>query len=189
MRALSAQTCVLVVAAISLPLLTRSARAQTTPDGSIVQEVVPQGSPPATEPPPPPAQPPQPPKADAGSSPQAPSDAQPATSTGQWVYTNQYGWIWIPYGDEYVFTPADESAEPYEFIYWPTRGWIWVAAPWIWGIGPLPYFGVFGPWHYHWYRGPVFHPRSAARPLFHGGYGHPPAVHGGVVHSGGGHHR
>jgi hypothetical protein len=36
---------------------------------------------------------------------------------GQWVYTEQYGWIWIPYGDRYVYAPDDvEGAYPYTYV-------------------------------------------------------------------------
>src|ERR1700737_4895159 len=32
---------------------------------------------------------------------------QPGPS-GQWVYTDQYGWVWMPYGAQYVYEPAYE---------------------------------------------------------------------------------
>ena len=104
--------------------------------------------------------------------PQAPpADAQPGTS-GQWVYTQQYGWVWMPYGDAYSYVPPDGEGEPYEYVYYPDYGWTWIVAPWIWGFGPWPYFGVFGPAHFGWYghgwwRSPW---RWRYRPApFHGG--------------------
>jgi hypothetical protein len=137
----------------------------------------PKGSPPMKAPPPPPVNPPPPPTA------KVPEDL------GQWVYTSQYGWVWMPYGDEYVYTPPDDQGQPYEYLFYPDYGWIWVVAPWIWGIGPFPYFGVgAGEWNYHWYRGPAYNARMPGRPLFHGGYGgHISGGHfGGGGHVGGG---
>src|SRR5437870_4409488 len=32
---------------------------------------------------------------------QAPA-SPPPQQTGQWVYTSQYGWVWMPYGRQYV---------------------------------------------------------------------------------------
>jgi hypothetical protein len=75
------------------------------------------------------------------------SDAAPA---GQWVYTEQYGWIWMPYGDAYSYVPPD-AGEPYEYVYYPAYGWTWVVAPWIWGYGPWPYFGIYGAASFGWY--------------------------------------
>src|ERR1700694_2639861 len=70
---------------------------------------------------------------------QAP-DAQTASS-GQWVYTQQYGWVWMPYGDAYSYVPPDGEGEPYEYVYYPSYGWTWGVGPWVWGYGPLPEFG------------------------------------------------
>jgi hypothetical protein len=78
------------------------------------------------------------------------ADTQPDTS-GQWVYTQQYGWVWMPYGDDYSYVPPGGEGEPYEYVYYPDYGWTWIVAPWIWGFGPWPYFGVFGPAHFGWY--------------------------------------
>jgi hypothetical protein len=90
----------------------------------------------------------------------APAAAQPGTA-GQWVYTEQYGWIWMPYGTQYTYEGgSDNVAQPYSYAYYPAYGWMWLAAPWVWGWGGYPYFGVVGPWHYPWYRG-----------LYHAGYG------------------
>src|SRR5664280_2245442 len=68
--------------------------------------------------------------------------AQVAESAdGQWVYSDQYGWIWMPYAQAYTYvTPA---GSPYEYVYYPTFGWRWVYAPWVLGWGPAPYWGVY----------------------------------------------
>jgi len=119
----------------------------------------------AVQPPTPaPAQPPPPP----GQIPAPP--AAGAEVPGQWVYTQQYGWIWMPYGDTYT-REAPAGSPPNMYVYWPASGWCWVSAPWVWGWGPLPFFGVLGPvrfgwWGHgygHWYgfRG---HYRSWGRP-------------------------
>ena len=99
--------------------------------------------PPAENVPAPPPRPPAPP----------PQDKQPAV-TGQWMYTTQYGWVWIPYDARYTFEPDSAAAYPYQYAYRVNLGWRWLAAPWVWGWGPHPYFGYWGPWHFHWYRGP-----------------------------------
>lgn len=78
--------------------------------------------------------------------------ASPTDSTGQWVYTQQYGWVWAPYGDTYSYVPPDGAGEPYEYVYYPSYGWTWLVAPWVWGIGPWPYFGIFGPSHFGWFH-------------------------------------
>jgi hypothetical protein len=75
---------------------------------------------------------------------------------GQWVYTVQYGWLWMPYGIQYVFEPSKAGAPPKAYVYYLGFGWRWIAAPWIWGWGPVPNYGDEGPWHFAWYRGPKF---------------------------------
>lgn len=80
--------------------------------------------------------------------------------TGQWVYTHQYGWVWMPYGRQYVDEGTYGADSPYEYVYSVSIGWSWVAAPWLWGWGAYPYFGVWGPSHFSWYRG-----------LYRSGYG------------------
>jgi hypothetical protein len=156
--------------AVVCPSLALSQSTPTSPGdpSAAPAEITPQGTAPDKKPPPPPAKIPTPPSASASAKPAAPA---PPEETGQWVYTGQYGWVWAAYGDEYVYTPADEAGDPYEYVYAPGRGWAWVAAPWIWGTGPLPYFGVGGPWRFHWYRGPAYHFRASGRPLFRGSYG------------------
>lgn len=148
-----------------------------TPDDATAAapEATPKGEPPMAQPPPPPATLPAPPVGAQTPSVQAPE-------LGQWIYTSQYGWVWVPYGDDYVYTPADDAAEPFVFLFYPGYGWGWYAAPWIWGVGPLPYFGAAGPWRFHWYRGPAYHRRTPERPLFRGGYG---SMHTGEGRAGG----
>jgi hypothetical protein len=125
----------------NLPLLLLLAA--TLPVAAFAQEGVPPSDSepaPAAEPPPPSAQPPP--------APATPSVAAP-TPAGQWVYTEQYGWLWMPYDSTYTRAPAD--AEPYMFVYGPTLGWAWVAAPWVWGWGPIPYFGVYDGVRFSWW--------------------------------------
>jgi hypothetical protein len=84
--------------------------------------------------------------------PQAPGASQaPPARAGQWVHTDQYGWIWMPYGDAYTYAPPDGYGEPYAYVYAPAYGWTWLVAPWVWGFGPWPYFGVHGPFLFAWY--------------------------------------
>jgi hypothetical protein len=100
-------------------------------------------------PPPPPPQQPQQPIA------VVPESAPPATPSpaayGQWVFTSQYGWVYMPWSDQYTSLPPDDYGDPYQYVYEPTIGWTWVAAPWIWGWGPWPYFGPFGPARFGWW--------------------------------------
>jgi hypothetical protein len=104
----------------------------------------------------------------------------PPSSAGQWVYTAQYGWVWMPYGTAYTYLPA--SAYPDMYLYFPAYGWRWVVAPWVWGIGPRPYFGVYG-WaqlrlchgYGRWYGyrgGPVWAARGWGRPGWYGSPAH-----------------
>jgi hypothetical protein len=121
-----------------------------------------------TEPAPPQAQAPQtpepqevppPPPAEQPSAPQQPqANAQPegqvtaAVPPGQWVYTQQYGWVWMPYSDAYTSVPPGDSGVPYAYVYYPAwSAWTWVAAPWVWGIGPWPFFGFYGAVSFGWY--------------------------------------
>lgn len=119
------------------------------------------------QPPPPPSQIPAP-----------PASGTPAQVPGQWVYTQQYGWIWMPYGDTYT-REGPEGSPPNMYVYYPAGGWCWLAAPWVWGWGPWPFFGVLGPVRFGWWGhgfghrfGPGFrggHFRSFGR----AGFGHP----------------
>jgi hypothetical protein len=76
--------------------------------------------------------------------------AQQAAPQGQWVYTEQYGWVWMPYGSAYTYLPPD-GGTPNMYLYYPSVGWCWVVAPWVWGFGPMPFFGSLGTWHFGWY--------------------------------------
>src|SRR5512135_1703456 len=51
-------------------------------------------------------------------------EVQSSTPAGQWVYTSQYGWVWMPYGNSYTYLPAS-GATPNMFVYWPAVGWSW----------------------------------------------------------------
>jgi hypothetical protein len=139
------------------------------------QDVAPSEPVPQRPPPAPPAQPPAPPV-------QQQYAAAQSASDGQWVYTQQYGWIWIPYGDAYSYVPPSGQGEPYEYVYYPSYGWTWVVAPWIWGFGPWPYFGVYGAvyfgWYGHgWWRTP-WRWRFRPTPYYHGI--RPAPVHAGL---------
>jgi len=76
------------------------------------------------------------------------------------VYTSEYGWIWMPYGGQYTYEGTASDASPYSYVYYPSYGWMWLAAPWIWGWGAYPYFGPRGPGGFGWYAG-----------LYRAGYG------------------
>jgi hypothetical protein len=131
--------------------------------------------------------------------------AQSALPPGQWVYTQQYGWIWMPYADQYTYAPPDGYGEPYAYVYSPAYAcWSWLAAPWVWGFGPWPTFGLIGParfaWYGHgWWRDPArwhYAPSgggfygSRAAPFYRGGtrYGgaRPAPYRGGTGYRGGG---
>src|SRR5512141_2586269 len=67
------------------------------------QEVQPTRAAPNQAPPMPPQQPPPPPGQGQGGPIQQPARAGQAAGGGQWVYTSEYGWIWMPYGDQYTY--------------------------------------------------------------------------------------
>ncbi|MCA9556401.1 MAG: hypothetical protein KC933_40630 [Myxococcales bacterium] len=115
-----------------------------TTTSSVAAGAAPVGTAPTAAPPPPPATPP---------APQTPTAqaAAPATAVnGAWSYTQQYGWIWMPYGSVYTYTPDYRYGYPYMYVYYPAHGWLWLEAPWLWGWGPRPYFTVTP--SYWWYR-------------------------------------
>lgn len=126
------------------------------------QPTQPNSAAPTTAPPPPPANIPAPPTASPDVSGQeavpqqstagSEGEAQPSPPPGQWTFTAQYGWVWMPYGDDYTYVPSD-GGSPDMYVYSPSVGWAWVIAPWIWGWGPMPYFGVYGPRFAWWGRG------------------------------------
>lgn len=145
-------------------------KALSAPD--VVQPVQPDTPPPAAAPPPPPAGRPSPP-----AQPVQPSLQKP-TATGQWVHTAQYGWVWMPYGDTFTHVPSD-GGTPSMYVYYPEAGWCWVVAPWLWGWGPLPYFGLFGPRYYSWYGVGCGHWYGFAGPYAHWGWSGRAYWHGG----------
>lgn len=94
----------------------------------------------------------------------APASAPPASwvysyPTGQWVYTADRGWLWVPAG---TTTTAVEGV-PYAYMYTPAFGWTWYISPWGWG--PYRYGGwVAHPWHpAGWRGGWVAHPHVVHR--------------------------
>lgn len=141
---------VAVGALVALPLVSRpddpyeGATDESAAVVAAAETVTPTTPPPAGQPPAPPATQPAPPT--------AASPPATAAPSGQWVYTNQYGWVWMPYGDQYSYIPSNSYGEPYAYVYYPVYGWCWISAPWIWGIGPWPYF-AYGPGYYPWYVG------------------------------------
>jgi hypothetical protein len=102
-----------------------------------------------------------------------------AVPEGQWVFTDQYGWVWMPYGARYTHAPNDGDVPPYMYVYEPAVGWGWVVAPWVWGWGPSPYFGIYGGLRFSWWGhgwGPGWHgyrpgPFRGGFP-YHHGFGH-----------------
>jgi hypothetical protein len=57
-------------------------------------------------------------------------------ATGQWVYTSDYGWIWVPTRT----TTTVVDGVPYAHLYTSEHGWTWYVSPW--GFGRYHY----GPW-------------------------------------------
>jgi hypothetical protein len=127
---------------VLLPALARSHDDEW--DAGEEAETAPSSTPPSELPPALPSESPPAPPAQA----QAPSTSVPA---GQWVYTQQYGWVWTPYSDDYTYSPPGGYGEPYVYAYYPAYGWTWLVAPWVWGFGPRPFFGVYGPARFGWY--------------------------------------
>jgi hypothetical protein len=134
------------------------------------EDVQPPSPPPTSQPPPPP--PPAPPTAQPIEPPQANTVPAPGPSDvkGEWVYTRQYGWVWMPYDQQYTHVDVN-SGVAYVFVFYPRFGWRWVFAPWVFGLGPRPYF-IHGPAHFAWYAHPWFrvHPlvrRRIVRPHRH----------------------
>ncbi len=107
-------------------------------------EVEPPTPPPGNSPPPPPAGAPAPPASEIGAVP-------PPAPAGEWVFTEQYGWVWMPSSPAYTFTPDYEYGDPYMYVYYPAVGWTWVDAPWLWGWGPMPFVHVTAGVHFTWY--------------------------------------
>jgi hypothetical protein len=126
-----------------------------------VAQTQPATPPPASQPPPPPA--PTPPTAQPIEPPASATTAPPppAQVAGEWVSTTQYGWVWMPYDQQYTHV-VEDSGTAYTYVFYPGFGWRWVLAPWVFGIGPRPYF-VHGPVRFAWYA----HPWFRAHPLVH----------------------
>ena len=152
---------VLVLSLMLFPLVASAQSAGAPPpppdDAQDVDMARPPGAEPDAQPPPPPSIPPEPPQASPddqvgilqGDS--APAYAQPQAApapAGQWVFTAQYGWVFMPYGQQYV------DAGAYQYVFSVRVGWSWVSAPWLWGSGASPWFGRLGPSHFVWYRRP-----------------------------------
>ena len=82
-----------------------------------------------------------------------------ASPGGRWVYTTEYGWIWVPDGAG----TSEMEGVPYAYLYTPAHGWTWYVSPW--GVGAFHY-GVWvrHPWHpVGWRGGWVAHPRVYVR--------------------------
>ena len=95
-----------------------------------------------------------------------PKTAPAAAKDGQWVYTQQYGWVWLRYARESTYITPEGYA--YSYVYYPGNGWCWLYSPWVYGWGPAPYWGVRGRgyfvWYAHpWFTRPVGPPRAAPR--------------------------
>jgi hypothetical protein len=82
--------------------------------------------------------------------------------SGQWVFTQEYGWMWLPHDQMYAQVVENShsrfgySSVAYEYAYYPAFGWRWVVAPWILRFGAVPYWGALGPAHFAWYAHPWF---------------------------------
>jgi hypothetical protein len=129
--------------------------------------------------PPPPDNRPPPDVAPSSSPEPAPQPPAAGPLDGQWVYTSQYGWIWMPYDRVYTYVP-DDDGYPAMYVYGQTIGWRWVTAPWIFGWGPAPHWGPRGRVHFVWHMRPWFSPRPYRRDVVVHYYdrGHwPPHVH------------
>ena len=97
---------------------------------------------------------PAPPVAQPGPPATAPTPEVPA---GQWVFTQQYGWVYAPYAQAYTYVPADSSTAQM-FVWRVGIGWGWLLSPWVFSMGPRPYWGVYGPRYYAWHARPWFRP-------------------------------
>ncbi len=92
--------------------------------------------------------------------------AAPPLPSGQWVYTGQYGWLWMPYGQPYTQVVPD-AAVGYMFVFYPRFGWRWVVAPWVLGFGVEPFWGPSGPIYFEWFAHPWFRVGTSYHP-YHG---------------------
>ena len=123
------------------------------------------GPDPSWAPPPSMPEPPPPPQAQAAPpayyAAPAPAATIVAPASGQWVYTNQYGWVWMPYDASYTYVAGGNVA--YTYAYYPHFGWRWIGAPWVVGVGPTPRWGHLGPSRFAWYGHPGFRGYAVAR--------------------------
>ena len=173
---------------------TAFAQQATAPASETADTPAPTTAAPTQAPPAVPANPGQPPGATASAAPApqapAPQASAAAPISGQWSYTTQYGWVYLPYSQSYTYVNPDGTVA-YEYAYYPSRGWGWVESPWVLGGGPRPYWGGYGYAHFAWYAHPWFHGGAYYRGGYgyHAGWGHPvhaaAAYHGGAVHRGG----
>ena len=94
--------------------------------------------------------PPPPPPPGNGAQGQAPAPPPPRPNgqavysyqTGQWVFTDEQGWVWVPAG---ASTQTIDNV-PYTYLYTPAAGWTWYISPW----GPGRY--RYGGWVHHAWR-------------------------------------
>ncbi len=154
-----------MTAVLGMVALAQEPARNPLPPGTQAPPAAAPATPPPTEPPPPPPT----------TLPKPPSEQPPGVhqqkpaADGQWVYTTQYGWVWMPYGDRYTHLPPD-GAPPNMYVYYPEAGWCWVVAPWLWGWGPVPFFGHFGPRYFSWYGVGLGHWYGFGDPYFHWGW-------------------
>lgn len=87
------------------------------------------------------------------------SPPTPEVPAGQWVFTQQYGWVYAPYAQAYTYVPAD-TAYAQSYVWRVGLGWAWLASPWVFSMGPRPYWGNYGPRYYAWHARPWFRPPS-----------------------------
>jgi hypothetical protein len=96
--------------------------------------------------PPPVQQPPAPPAPPAPAPP--PPPAARRIAAGQWVYSDESGWMWVPAGA----SPSYVDGVPYVYLYTRTHGWTWYVSPW----GPSRFYKgawVHRAWHPRGWRG------------------------------------
>src|ERR1700722_2185040 len=55
----------------------------------------------------------------------APVAASPVSADGQWSYTSQYGWVWLPYAQPYTYVAGDGGIA-YQYAWYPSWGWRWL---------------------------------------------------------------
>jgi hypothetical protein len=181
-----------VLGAVAAPSQVRADEPAMAPPAQA--EARPPGPAPGTMPPPPTFVNPPPPSGQpielhqqAAPAPAPPIAAAPVPA-GQWVFTQQYGWLWMPYDQSYTHV-VDDAALAYQYAYYPSYGWRWLVAPWILGYGVAPYWGTLGPARFAWYGHPWFRVGTAhLRPSW-GGRAGPRGFGAGGGHHMGGHGR